>query len=56
MDVKEALDFKKKKAADISAEILKKLKTDDLDIMMCRSQGYDNDAVMSGMHGGVVYY
>ncbi|XP_045506099.1 uncharacterized protein LOC123702399 [Colias croceus] len=42
-----------KKAADLSAEILKKLENDGLDIMMCRSQGYDNAAVMSGIHGGV---
>lgn len=42
-----------KKAADLSAEILKKPENDGLDIMMCRSQGYDNAAVMSGIHGGV---
>ncbi|OWR54309.1 putative zinc finger MYM domain containing 1 [Danaus plexippus plexippus] len=42
-----------KKAADLSAEILKKLENDGLDIMMCRSQGYDNAAVMSDIHGGV---
>ncbi|GBP06889.1 hypothetical protein EVAR_92782_1 [Eumeta japonica] len=36
-----------KKAADLSAEILKKLENDGLDIMMCRSQDYDNAAVMS---------
>lgn len=42
-----------KKASDLSAEILEKLENDGLDINMCRSQGYDNAAVMSGIHGGV---
>ncbi|XP_018396700.1 PREDICTED: uncharacterized protein LOC108774922, partial [Cyphomyrmex costatus] len=57
VDVKEVFlgffPLKGKKASDLSEEILEKLKTDDLDIMMCRSQGYDNAAVMSGVHGGV---
>lgn len=57
VEVKEAFlrffPLQGKKAADLSDEIFDKLKTDHLDIMMCRSQGYDNAAVMSGMHGGV---
>lgn len=42
-----------KKATDLSEEILKKIDKDGLDIMRCRSQGYDNAANMSGIHGGV---
>lgn len=42
-----------KTAADLSSDILKKLESDGLDIMMCRSQGYDNSATMAGIHGGV---
>ncbi|XP_043276006.1 zinc finger MYM-type protein 1-like [Venturia canescens] len=45
--------LKGKKAADLSDEILQKLESDGLDIMLCRSQGYDNAATMSGVHGGV---
>lgn len=33
--------------------ILEKLKSDELDIMDCRGQGYDNAAVMKGKHSGV---
>ena len=42
-----------KKADDLSSDILKNLESDGLDIMMCRAQGYDNTATMSGIHGGV---
>ena len=42
-----------KKADDLSSDILKNLKSDGLDIMMCRAQAYDNAATMSGIHGGV---
>ncbi|XP_053569321.1 LOW QUALITY PROTEIN: zinc finger MYM-type protein 1-like [Bombina bombina] len=45
--------LKGKKAADLSSEILKKMESDGLDIMMCRAQGYDNAATMAGKHGGV---
>uniref|UniRef100_A0A8C5PE46 TTF-type domain-containing protein n=1 Tax=Leptobrachium leishanense TaxID=445787 RepID=A0A8C5PE46_9ANUR len=45
--------LKGKKATDLSSDILKKLENDGLDIMMCRSQGYDNAATMAGIHGGV---
>nr|XP_047132432.1 zinc finger MYM-type protein 1-like [Hydra vulgaris] len=45
--------LKGKKALDLSTEILKQLESDGLDIMMCRSQGYDNAATMAGIHGGV---
>ncbi|XP_073491308.1 uncharacterized protein [Aquarana catesbeiana] len=45
--------LKGKKAADLSLDILKKLESDGLDIMMCRAQGYDNTATMAGIHGGV---
>ncbi|KAM9311655.1 zinc finger MYM-type protein 1-like [Gastrophryne carolinensis] len=45
--------LKGKKATDLSSDILKKLESDGLDIMMCRSQGYDNAATMAGIHGGV---
>lgn len=44
--------LKGKKAIDLSNEILAKLESDGLDIMMCRSQGYDNAATMSVLHGG----
>ena len=37
----------------MTSEILKVLEKDGLDIMMCRSQGYDNAATMAGIHGGV---
>ncbi|XP_063794591.1 zinc finger MYM-type protein 1-like [Pseudophryne corroboree] len=45
--------LKGKTAADLSSDILKTLENDGLDIMMCRSQGYDNAATMAGIHGGV---
>ena len=45
--------LKGKKDADLTSEILKILEKDGLDIMMCRSQGYDNAATMAGIHGGV---
>nr|XP_053646476.1 uncharacterized protein LOC128698304 [Cherax quadricarinatus] len=41
-----------KKAADISSDFLKKLESDGLDFMLCRAQGYDNAATMTGVHGG----
>ena len=41
------------KADDLSSDILKNLKSDGLDIVMCRARGYDNAATMSGIHGGV---
>lgn len=44
---------KGKKAAELSKEILSELERDGLDIMLCRSQGYDNAAAMAGIHGGV---
>ena len=45
--------LKGKKAADLSFDIIRKLESDGLDIMMCRAQGYDNAATMAGIHGGV---
>lgn len=45
--------LKGKKADDLSSDILENLESDGLDIMMCRAQGYDNAATMSGLHGGV---
>lgn len=45
--------LKGKKAADLASEILQSLERDGLDIVMCRSQGYDNAANMAGIHGGV---
>lgn len=45
--------LKGKKAVDLSCEILKNLERDGLDIRMCRTQGYDNAATMSEIHGGV---
>ncbi|XP_070379118.1 zinc finger MYM-type protein 1-like [Dermacentor albipictus] len=42
-----------KTAAEITKSILKHLEDDELDISFCRSQGYDNAAVMAGVHGGV---
>ncbi|XP_040197560.1 zinc finger MYM-type protein 1-like [Rana temporaria] len=57
VEVKEAFlgffPLKGKKASDLSLDILKKLESDGLDIMMCRAQGYDNAATMAGIHGGV---
>lgn len=44
---------KSKKAVDLSHDIVEKLQSDGLDIMMCRAQGYDNAATMAGIHGGV---
>ena len=44
--------LKGKKASALTSEILKKLKSDRLDIMMCRSYGYDNAATRTGVHGG----
>ncbi|XP_031329299.1 zinc finger MYM-type protein 1-like [Photinus pyralis] len=49
----EFIDTKDKHAADIASMILEKLKSDGLDIMNCRGQGYDNAAVMKGQHSGV---
>ncbi|XP_065673995.1 uncharacterized protein LOC136090945 [Hydra vulgaris] len=45
--------LKGKKADDLCLDILKNLESDGLDKMMCRAQGYDNAAAMSGIHGGV---
>ena len=57
VEVKEAFlgcfPLRGKTAANLSNEILQKLESDGLDITMCRSQGYDNAATMSGVHGGV---
>nr|XP_047137629.1 uncharacterized protein LOC124805786 [Hydra vulgaris] len=57
VEIKEAFlgffPLKGKKALKISTEILKQLESDELDIMMCRSQGYDNAATVAGIHGGV---
>ena len=42
-----------KTAAEISQSILDELELNDLDVMMCRGQGYDNASIMSGIHVGV---
>ncbi|XP_047027728.1 52 kDa repressor of the inhibitor of the protein kinase-like [Helicoverpa zea] len=42
-----------KTANDMANDILKQLEKDGLDIQLCRAQGYDNAASMSGVHGGV---
>nr|CAI5852783.1 unnamed protein product [Callosobruchus analis] len=42
-----------KTANDMGNDILKQLEKDGLDIQLCRAQGYDNAASMSGVHGGV---
>lgn len=41
------LPLKGKKGFDLSDEIIKKLEREDVDIMMCHSQSYDNAAGMS---------
>lgn len=43
------IPLKGKQAADLTADILKCLEADELDIMMCRAQGYNNVATMSGL-------
>ena len=42
-----------KTAAEISQSILDELELNNLDVMMCRGQGYDNASTMSGIHAGV---
>jgi len=43
-----------KTAAEVTQKILDEQKQNDLDVMMCRGQGYDNvSAAMSGTHAGV---
>lgn len=42
-----------KSADDMSKDIQQELEKDGLDIKLCRAQGYDNAASMSGVHGGV---
>ena len=42
-----------KTAAEISRSILDELEVNNLDVMMCRGQGYDNASTMSGIHSGV---
>ena len=42
-----------KTAAEISRSILDELEVNNLDVMMCRGQGYDNASTMSGIDSGV---
>lgn len=42
-----------KTAADLTEDILNRLESDELDINVCRSQGYDNAVSMAGIHSGV---
>lgn len=42
-----------KTAENMSKDIQQQLEKDGLDIALCRAQGYDNAASMSGVHGGV---
>lgn len=42
-----------KTAVELTENILTQLKSDNLDIHLCRAQGYDNAATMAGVHGGV---
>ena len=42
-----------KTAAEISRSILDELEVNNLDVMMCRGQRYDNASTMSGIHSGV---
>ena len=42
-----------KTAAEIFLSILDELKLNNLDVMMCRGQGYKNASTMSGIHAGV---
>ena len=42
-----------KTAAEISRSILNRLEVNNLDVMMCSGQGYDNASTMSGSHSGV---
>jgi len=36
----------------ITNSILNELHTNDLDVMMCRGQAYDNASTISGIHSG----
>lgn len=40
-------------AVEVTENILTQLESDNLDIHICRAQGYDNAATMAGVHGGV---
>ena len=40
-------------AVEISQSILHELELNNLDVMMCRGQGYDNASTMSGIRAGV---
>lgn len=42
-----------KTAVELTENILTQLESDNLDIHLCRAQGYDNAATMAGVHGGV---
>ncbi|GBP02744.1 hypothetical protein EVAR_72888_1 [Eumeta japonica] len=42
-----------KTAVELTENILTQLEGDNLDIHLCRAQGYDNAATMAGVHGGV---
>ena len=42
-----------KTAAEISQSILDELELNNLDVMMCKGQGYDNAFTMLGIHAGV---
>ena len=42
-----------KKAEEITTSILEELQENDLNVMMCRGQGYDNASTMAGIHTGV---
>ena len=41
-----------KTAAEISQSLLDELELNNLDVMMCRKQGYDNASTISGIHAG----
>ncbi|XP_033227263.1 52 kDa repressor of the inhibitor of the protein kinase-like [Belonocnema kinseyi] len=42
-----------KTAVELTETILTQLESDNLDIQLCRAQGYDNAAKMAGVHGSV---
>jgi len=47
------VDYEKKTGADIANKIEEILVECDLDLALCRGQGYDNAANMSGKYNGM---
>lgn len=53
INISEFFSIAGKTTVELTENILTQLESHNLDIHLCRAQGYDNAATMAGVYGGV---